>query len=77
MADSLSREFPSCITEYWRVAAIICHYAAADVIRSIMHSSKLTQDLTALSTAEWALWSVTMQQCNFEHLCRYYTKVLL
>jgi len=45
MAVSLSRQFSSCTTEYLRVAAIICHYAAADVICSIAHSSKLTQDL--------------------------------
>jgi len=44
MPDSLSREFSKCTAEYWRVAAIIFHYATADVIRSIAHSSKLPQD---------------------------------
>jgi len=45
VTKGLSREFPLCTAEYWRVAAIICHYAAADVICSIVHSSKLTQKL--------------------------------
>jgi hypothetical protein len=57
----LSREFSSYTAEYWRVAAIICHYAAAGFISSIVHSPKLTQD-----SRHWVLQSGLCGQspCN-------------